>query len=124
MSNDLDIQFSYLLQGNLMGSEWDHMAEPPNLMSLRSACLPLDTKHPREDTKLLGFIGHTPGENPKIHIFAIRITNERIKLTTFLPFLTSLLIQHQSITFIIITAECNHIIRVMNNLIEQRNINI
>ena len=25
-----------------------------------------------------------PGENPKIHIFAIRITNERIKLTSFL----------------------------------------
>ena len=86
------------------------MAEPPNLMPPRSARLPLDTKHSRENTKLLGFVGHTPWENPKIHIFAIRITNERIKLT-------SLLIQHQSIIFIIITAECNYIIRVMNNLI-------
>ena len=60
------------------------MAEPSNLMPLRSAHLPLDTKHPRENTKLLGSVGHTPGENPKIHIFAIRITNERIKLTSFL----------------------------------------
>jgi len=86
------------------------VVEPPNLMPPRSACLPLYTKHLWENTKLLGFVGHTPRENPKIHIFAIRITNERIKLT-------SLLIQHQSIIFIIITAECNHIIRVMNNLI-------
>ena len=59
------------------------MAEPPNLMSHRSACLSLDTKHLRENTKLLGFVEHTPGENPKIHIFTIRITNERIKLTSF-----------------------------------------
>ena len=59
------------------------MAELPNLIPHRSACLPLDTKHSRENTKLLGFVGHTPGENPKIHIFAIRITNERIKLTSF-----------------------------------------
>ena len=60
------------------------MAELSNLISLRSACLLLDTKHSREDTKLLGSVGHTPGENPKIHIFAIRITNEIIKLTSFL----------------------------------------
>ena len=60
------------------------MAEPPNLMPPWSACLPLDTKHSRENTKLLGSVGHTLGENPKIHIFAIRITNEIIKLTTFL----------------------------------------
>ena len=79
-------------------------------MPPRGARLSLDTKHPREDTKLLGSVGHTPGENPKIHIFAIRITNERIKLT-------SLLIQHQSIIFIVITAEYKHIIRVMNNSI-------
>ena len=59
-------------------------------MPHRSVCLPLDTKHARENTKILGSVGHTPRENPKIHIFAIRITNERIKLTTFLPFLTSL----------------------------------
>ena len=45
------------------------MAEPPNLMSLKSACLLLDTKHPKENTELLGSVGHTPGENPKIHIF-------------------------------------------------------
>ena len=60
------------------------VAEPSNLMSLRSARLPLDTKHSRENTKLLDSVGHTPGENLKIHIFAIRITNERIKLTSFL----------------------------------------
>ena len=59
------------------------VAEPPNLMPHMSACLPLDTKHSRENTKLLGSVGHTPRENPKIHIFAIRITNERIKLTSF-----------------------------------------
>ena len=86
------------------------MAELPYLMPSGSACLPLDTKHLGENTKLLGSVGHTTWENPKIHIFAIRITNERIKLT-------SLLIQHQSIIFIIITAECNHIIKVMNNLL-------
>ena len=59
------------------------VAEPINLMPPRSARLSLDTKHPRENTKLLGSVGHTTGENPKIHIFAIRITNERIKLTIF-----------------------------------------
>ena len=68
-----------------MGNGWKGVVvEPPNLMPPRSACLPLDTKHPKENTKLLGSVGHTPWENPKIHIFAIRITNERIKLTTFL----------------------------------------
>ena len=60
------------------------MADPPNPIPSRSACLPLDTKHLRENTKLLGSVGHTPGENPKIHIFAIRIINEIIKLTSFL----------------------------------------
>ena len=60
------------------------VVEPPNLMPPKGACLPLDTKHSRENTKLLGSIRHTPEENPKIHIFAIRITNERIKLTSFL----------------------------------------
>ena len=47
------------------------MVEPPNLMPPRSACLPLDTKHSREDTKLHGPVGHTPGENPKIHILPL-----------------------------------------------------
>jgi len=60
------------------------VAEPPNLMPPKSVRLLLDTKHLRENTKLLSFVGHTPGENPKIHIFAIRITNERIKHTLFL----------------------------------------
>ena len=41
------------------------VAEPPNLMPLRSARLPLDTKHPKENTKLLGSVGHTPKEEPK-----------------------------------------------------------
>ena len=59
------------------------VAEPSNLMPHRSACLPLDTKHSGENTRLLGSVGHTPGENPKIHIFATRITNERIKFTSF-----------------------------------------
>ena len=45
------------------------VVEPPNLMPPRSAWLPLDTKHPKEDTKLLGSVRHTPGENSKIHIF-------------------------------------------------------
>ena len=62
----------------------ENVAEPPNLMPPRSTHLPLDTKYSREDTKLYGSVGHTPGENPKIHIFAIRITNEIIKLTSFL----------------------------------------
>ena len=79
----------------LQESEWEElrrearklegdMVEPPNLMPSRSARLPLDTKHPKENTNLLGSIGHSPGENPKIHIFAIKITNERIKLTSFI----------------------------------------
>ena len=59
------------------------VAEPPNLMPPRSARLPLDTKHPRKDTKLLGSVGHTRGE-PKNSYFSIRITNKRIKLTSFL----------------------------------------
>jgi len=45
------------------------VVEPPNLMSPRSARLPLDTQHPREDTKSSGPIEHSPKENPKIHIF-------------------------------------------------------
>ena len=44
------------------------VAEPPNLMPPRSTLLPLDTKYPREDAKLHGSVGHTLGENPKIHI--------------------------------------------------------
>ena len=44
------------------------MAEPPNLMPPRGARLPLDTKHSKENTKLLNSIGYTLGENPKIHI--------------------------------------------------------
>ena len=67
----------------IASQECVNVAEPPNLMPPRSACLPLDAKHPKENTKLLGFVGHTTGENPKIHIFAIRITNERIKLISF-----------------------------------------
>ena len=46
-----------------------YVAEPPNLMPPRSARLPLDTKHPKENTKLLISVGHTQGKNPKIHIF-------------------------------------------------------
>ena len=60
-----------------------YMVELPNLVPPRSAHLSLDTKHSGENTTLLDSVGHTPGENPKIHIFAIRITNERIKLTSF-----------------------------------------
>ena len=93
------------------------MAEPPNLMPPRSARLPLDNKHPKENTKLLGSVGHTPGKNPKIHIFVIRITNEIIKHTSFLAifYITFNTISgHNSYCII---AECNYIIRVMNNLI-------
>ena len=45
------------------------VAEPPNLIPPMSAHLPLDTKHSKENTKLRGPVGHTPRENPKIHIF-------------------------------------------------------
>jgi len=45
------------------------VVEPPNLMPPRSTRLLLDTKYPREDTKLHGPVGHTLGENPNIHIF-------------------------------------------------------
>ena len=68
----------------IASQECVNVAEPPNLIPPKSACLLLDTKHPKENTKLLGSVGHTPGENPKIHIFVIRITNKRIKLTSFL----------------------------------------
>ena len=112
---------SYPLLANLLlalaaGKGDTGVAELPNLMPPRSARLPLDTKHSRENTKLLGSVEHTRGENPKILIFAIRITNERIKLTSFLVISYITLHVYQSITFIFITAECNHIIRVMNNL--------
>ena len=46
-----------------------NVVEPPNLMPHRSVRLPLDTNHSRENTKLLNSVGHTPGENPRIHIF-------------------------------------------------------
>ena len=93
------------------------VTEPPNLMTPRSARLPLDTKHSRENTKLLGFVGHTPEENPKIHIFATRITNKRIKLTSFLTisYITFNTTSEYNICYY--TAKSNHIIRVMNNLI-------
>ena len=45
------------------------VAEPPNLMPPKSTCLPLETKYSRDGTKLRSSIEHTPGENPKIHIF-------------------------------------------------------
>ena len=88
------------------------VAEPLNLMPHRSARLPLDTKHSRENTKLLGSVGHTPGENPKIHIFAIRITNERIKLTSFLTISDITFNTTSEYNSYCITAECNHLIRV------------
>ena len=96
--------------------EIEYVVEPPNLMPHRSDCLPLDTKHSRKNTKLLSSVGHTPGENPKIHIFTIRITNEKIKLTSLLTI--SYIIVHITSEYDIyyLTAECNHIIRVMNNL--------
>ena len=55
------------------------MVEPPNLMHPKE-----NTKHPKENIKLLGSVGHTPGENLKNPYFSIRITNERIKVTSFL----------------------------------------
>ena len=45
------------------------VAEQPNLIPPRSTYLPLDTKYLRKNTKLYSFVGHTPWENPKIHIF-------------------------------------------------------
>ena len=90
-----------------------YVAEPPNLMPHRSACLPLDTKHSRENTKLLGSVGHTPGENPKIHIFALRITNERIKLTSFLTILYITFSTTSEYNSYCITAECKYVNRVI-----------
>ena len=54
-----------------VGIGHEAVAEPPNPMSPRSACFPLDPKHLKENTKLLGSVGHTPGENLKIHIFTL-----------------------------------------------------
>ena len=45
------------------------VAEPPNLMPPKSTRLLLDTKYSRDDTKLRSFVGHTPWEDPKTHIF-------------------------------------------------------
>ena len=81
-------------------------------MSPRSACLLLDTKHPKENTKLLSSVGHTPGENPKIHIFTIRITNEIIKLTSFLTISYITFNTTSEYSSYCITAKCNHLIRV------------
>ena len=51
-------------------SRWmGHVVEPSNLMSFKSTCFSLDTKYPREDTKLCSSVEHTPWKNPKIHIF-------------------------------------------------------
>ena len=85
------------------------MAEPPNLMPSRSAHLPLDTKHSGENTKLLGSVGHTAEENPKIHMFTIRITNERIKLTTFLTISYITFNTTSEYNIYCNTAKCNHI---------------
>ena len=41
------------------------VTEPPNLIPHRSACLPLDTKHSRENTKLLDSVGAHPRGEPK-----------------------------------------------------------
>ena len=44
-----------------------YVAEPPNLMPPRSARLPLDTKHLKENTKLLGSVGHPRREPENPH---------------------------------------------------------
>ena len=98
-------------------------------MSPRSARLSLDTKHPRENTKLLGSVGHTPGENPKIRIFTIRITNEKIKLTSFITishitfntiseyniyyYNSGMKSYYQSYEQFKLTAEYKHVIRII-----------
>ena len=81
-------------------------------MPPRSAHLPLDTKHPRENTKLLDSVGHTPGENPKIHIFLSGSQNERIKLTSSLTISYITFNTTSEYSSYYITAECNHLIRV------------
>ena len=88
------------------------VAEPSNLMPPRSACLLLDTKHSMEDTKSRGRVEHTPGENLKIHIFIIRITNERIKLTSFLTISYITFNTTSEYNNDCITAKCNHLFKV------------
>ena len=46
---------------------YHYVAEPPNLMPHRSAYLPLDTKHLKENTKLLGSVGHPRREPENPH---------------------------------------------------------
>ena len=107
------------------------VAEPSNLMPPKSTCLLLDTKYSREDTKLHSSVEHTPRKNQKIHIFHQDHKWEN-KAYNIWPFLTSLLIQHQSIVFIIynsgiwscyqsyeqfrLTAEYKHVIRVTTEI--------
>ena len=56
--------------GGGVGVRCANVAERPNLMSLRSTCLLLDTKYPTEDTKLRSSVEHTLREKSKIHIFS------------------------------------------------------
>ena len=58
------------------------VVEPPNLMTPMSTCLLLDTKYSRETPNYV-VSSSTPQGRTKKSIFFIRITNERIKLTTF-----------------------------------------
>ena len=59
------------------------VAELPNLMPPRSTRLPLDTKYLRKNTNYSVPSGTPEGRTQKSTFF-IRITNERIKLTSFL----------------------------------------
>ena len=45
------------------------MVELPNLMPPRGTCLPLDTKYPRECTKLYRSVEYTPRETRKSTFF-------------------------------------------------------
>ena len=78
-----------LLAVVVVGAAWTPMgkaamAEPPNLMPHRSTYLLVDTKYSKKDTKLRSSVDHTPRKNQKNPHFSIRITNERIRLTSIL----------------------------------------
>ena len=64
------------------------MVESPNLMPLRSTCLPLDTKHPESELHQAGFVEHTPRESPNNPHFPYASNNEN-EFTLLNPFHTT-----------------------------------
>ena len=92
----------YLANPNMT---FEIVAEPPNLMPPRSARLSLDTKHPKGEHQITRFHQAHPRGEPENPYFSIRITNEIIKLTSFLTISYITLHVHQGIIFINIIVE-------------------